>query len=631
MTKTTRSFKAEVTQVLSLVINSLYSNKEIFLRELVSNASDALDKLRFQAITESDLMAGDSSLKIRILTDEEAGTVTIWDNGIGMTEEELIRQLGTVAHSGSRSFLEELKEKAGDGGDDVNIIGQFGVGFYSAYLVADRVEVISRKAGSDEAFLWSSDAQESYTIESTERESRGTSVVLHLKEDHSDYTNDHRLRHLVKQYSDFVGYPIEMLEAVYAEEGEEEAAEPKFEQVNKAGALWQRPASEVSEEQYEELYTHLSGDWEPPMAHTHFKVEGSQLFTGLLYVPKRRPFDLFDPEAKHGVRLYVKRVFIMENAQELIPRWLRFMRGVVDSDDLPLNVSRELLQDSRLVKTMRTQITKKTLDLLIETADERPEDYAEFWETFGVILKEGLHFDLKSKDRLAKLVRFASSTHEEPTSLDAYIERMQEGQEDIYYALGASRALLEGSPHLEVLKKKGYEVLYLTDSIDQWAIEVLPEYGEKKLIDAVKGDFKLDDEEETTEEEAEALQPLTERFQEVLMDQIAEVRLSHRLADSPACLVTPEGGMASHIERMLRDQNQNIPEQKRILELNPTHPLIEAIRAISEKDDSEKMSEWVELIYDQALLAEGSPIADPSRFAHRLTDLMQHVAQAQLS
>ncbi len=629
MAKKTRKFKAEVSQVLSLVINSLYSNKEIFLRELVSNASDALDKLRFETLSAPDLMAGDTSLKVRVLVDEDKGTVTIWDNGIGMSEEDLITLLGTVAHSGSKGFMEAMAENAKT--DDMNIIGQFGVGFYSSFLVADRVEVISKKAGSDEAYKWSSNAQDNFTVEPTERESRGTSVILHVKEAQNEFVNPFRLKTLITQYSDFVGYPIEMLKAAYGEEGEAIESE-EFEQINKAEALWKRSPSSIEEEQYTEFYKHLTHDWEPPIANTHFTLEGKQLFTGLLYIPSRPPFDLFDPDAKHGVRLYVKRVFIMENAEELVPRWLRFIRGIIDSEDLPLNVSREILQDSKLVKTIRKQVTKKAVELLTEVSIEKPEDYKEIWKNYGTVIKEGLHFDPDQKDKLAELLRFESSTQSDPSSLAAYIERMPEEQESIFYALGASRALLEGSPHLEMLKKKNFEVLYLTDSIDQWAIETLKEFDGKMLVDAVKGDFNLDGEDTEEEKvENETLKPLTEKFKTLLEEQVSEVRLSHRLADSPACLVTPEGGMAAHIERMLRAQNHAMPEQKRILELNPKHPLIDAIQKISTDDKNEKVQEWVELIYDQALLAEGSPIANPGLFAKRITGLMQQVATSQLS
>ncbi len=626
MSKKTRKFKAEVSQVLSLVINSLYSNKEIFLRELVSNASDALDKLQFEALTNPDLLAGDTSLRVRLIPDEDAGTLTIWDNGIGMSEDELIQHLGTVAHSGSKAFLEALEGQSQKA--DLNIIGQFGVGFYSAYLVAHRVEVISRRAGSDEAFRWSSDAQEKFTVEPAERDERGTSVVLHLRDDQKGFLAPFRLRQLVKEYSDFVGHPIEMLEMKYGDD----QGEPEFEQINQASALWMRRPEEIEEEQYNELYKHISGDWEPPLAHTHFKVEGMQQFTGLLYIPSRPPFDLFHPEKSHGVRLFVKRVFIMDDAEALVPQWLRFVRGVVDSDDLPLNVSRELLQDSKLVRVMRKQVVKKALELLQEIADERPDDYAELWSNYGAVIKEGLHFEPEHADKLAHLVRFSSSKSVEPTSLAEYVERMPEGQEAIYYALGASRELLESSPQLEALKKRDFEVLYLTDSIDQWATEALNEFDGTPLVDAIQGEFDLDEDETPEQEEAKAaLEPLTERFQEVLSDEVSDVRLSKRLSDSPACLVVPEGGVASHIERLLRAQNQGMPQQKRILELNPTHPLIEAIRTIQESGNDDRVGEWVELIYDQALLAEGSPIKSPGTFARRLTGLMEQVAKTEAS
>lgn len=629
MAKKTRKFKAEVTQVLSLVINSLYSNKEIFVRELVSNASDALDKLRFESISDKKLMGDDPSLKVRLLTDEEAGTVTIWDNGIGMTEDELITLLGTVAHSGSKGFVEALANKKGS--DDVNIIGQFGVGFYSAFLVADRVEVISKKAGHDDAFKWASDAQEKFTIEPAERDARGTSIILYLKEEQQEFANPFRLRTLVQKYSDFVGYTIEMVKPKYGEEEESASEEIEFEQVNQASALWTRSQSEISDEQYEEFYKHLTHDWEAPTARTHFTLEGKQLFTGLLYIPGKPPFDLFDPDAKHGVRLYVKRIFIMENAEELVPRWLRFIRGVIDSEDLPLNVSRELLQDSRLVKTIRKQVTKKILELLAEISFEQPEVYKKVWQNYGTVLKEGLHFAPEHKDKLAKLIRFISSTQDDATSLTDYLERMPDDQEDIYYALGASRALLEGSPHLEALKKKNYEILYFVDGIDQWAIENLQEFEGKKLVDALKGDFNLNEENaEEDEKQAEDLKPLTEKFKTILDDHVAEVRLSHRLEDSPACLVTPEGGVAAHIERLLRAQNQDMPVQKRILELNPKHPLITTIQEIAENENENAISEWIELIYDQALLAEGSPINKPGLFAKRITGLMEKVAKTEI-
>lgn len=645
----TKSFEAEVSQVLSLVINSLYSNKEIFVRELVSNASDALDKLKFEALTNPSLITNDTPLTIRVTCDPEENTITIWDNGIGMTEEELSKHLGTVAHSGSKAFLEALKAQADSKADDLNIIGQFGVGFYSSYLVADHVDVVSRKAGTETAYKWSSDGKSTYTIEPSERDTQGTTITLHIKEEEDEFLQTYRLRSIVKQYSDFIGYPIEMLKNVYPEDTDEDKSEeelegeegekkepelklPKkvFEQVNQAEALWQRRSDDLTKEQYEEFYKHLTSDWEPPLAYTLFKIEGVREFTGLLYIPKRPPFDLFNPEATHGVRLFVKKVFIMDDADALLPKWLRFVRGVVDSADLPLNVSRELLQDSKVVRSMKKQIIKKVLELLDEVAANRPEDYKTLWDAYGAVIKEGLHFDPNQSDKLAEIIRFVSSKSEF-TSLKEYIERMPEGQESIYYALGQSKALLDSSPHLEALKKRNYEVLYLTDSVDQWAIANLQTYNEKSLVDATSGELNLEEteEDEKKEETQTDFSALISRFQTVLGDDISEVRVSKRLADSPACLVVPEGGMAAHIERMIRAQNQALPSQKRILELNPTHTLVMAVNQL-EQAKSPQVDNWIHLIYDQALIAEGTPIKDPGSFSHRLTTLMNEVASTQV-
>jgi len=622
----THKFQAEVAQVLSLVINSLYSNKEIFLRELISNSADALDKLRFQAIQKPKLLGDDHDLVIRLIPDEAAGTLTVWDNGVGMTQTELKKNLGTIAHSGSQAFVQKIKEAAKEA-DDLSLIGQFGVGFYSGFLVADHVEVISRPAGKKDAFKWTSDGAEGFTLEPAEREARGTSVVLHLKDEHKTFTGAWKIKDLVQRYSDYIGYPIEM--PAQATPGDEEAdatEAPGFERINQASALWQRPSDEVTDEQYDEFYKHLTHDWEPPYGRTHFKIEGTQLFTGLLFVPKRPPFGLFDPDAKHGVRLHVKRVFIMNDCEDLLPRWLRFMRGVIDSDDLPLNVSRELLQDSRVVRLMRKQVVKKSLDLLQSIADEKPEAYAELWAHYGNILKEGLHYEPQHKERLAKLVRFGSSKEEGLVSLTDYVERMPEEQPAIYYAIGPSRAQLESSPHLEVLKAKGWEVLYMVDTIDQWAVQSLDEFNEKKLVAATDAELDLgkdgdeDDESETGGEMAE----LRAKIAAVLAENVAEVRVSKRLSDSPACLVTPPGAMNAHIEALLRAQGQDVPKAKRIFEINPTHTLIERIEAVREKSpESPALDEWVELLYDQAVLAEGMPLENPARLANRMTRLME--------
>ena len=622
MSSKNHAFQAEVSQVLNLVINSLYRNKEIFLRELISNASDAIDKLRFEALTDEGLTAAEGS--IQLIPDADAGTLTIADNGIGMSEEELVTNLGTIAHSGTKAFIEQI-----EAGADVELIGQFGVGFYSAFLVADKVDVISRRAGEDTATKWSSDAKDGFSIEPADRETHGTSIVLHLREDQREYTGSYRLRNLVSRYSDFVGHPISLATLPPAPEGEDgeeaEAPEPVFETINQGSALWQRSPSDITDEQYEEFYRHLAHDWEPPLARNHFTIEGSQEFTALLYVPKRAPFDLFDRESKHGVRLFVKRVFIMDDCEELLPVWLRFVRGIVDSADLPLNVSRDVLQDSRAASVIRKQVVKKTLDALESMAADRPEDYQTFWDTFGKVLKEGVHYDKKAAKRIAKLLRFESSKSDGFTSLTDYVERMPEGQTDIYYAIGPSKALVESSPHMEAFKAKDYEVLYLTDPVDQWMVDGLSEFDDKNLVSIAGADLDLNDGDEeaakAAEDRAKDLVPLTDRFGEILGDRVKEVKLSKRLADSPVCLVIPDGGLPSHIERMLRMQNQDMPASPRILEINPEHPIIVDL----EKrlgGDSADVEDYVHLLYDQALLREGSPIDDPAGFAQRMSKLM---------
>lgn len=633
-TTTTHRFEAEVSQVLRLVINSLYSNKEIFIRELISNASDAIDKLRFESITKPELLGDDPEFRIRLIPNEEQGTLTIEDNGVGMTRQELITNLGTIAHSGSRQFMENLQraaEAASQG--DLSLIGQFGVGFYSSYLVADKVEVISKAAladGEEGAWRWASDAQENFTVEPAERDTRGTTIILHLKEDQRDFLNTWRLRQVISRYADYVSHRIEMPVARDNDEDEQDDSSVEFEQVNEASALWQRSSSEITDEQYNEFYKHLTHDWSEPLAKTHFSVEGTQLFKGLLFIPSNPPMDLFDPESQHGIRLYVKRVFIMEDCKELLPRWMRFVRGVVDSDDLPLNVSRELLQDSRAVRVIQKQIVKKVLQLLEELAQERPEDYDQkFWPAYGRVLKEGLHFSPDQADKLTKLMRYESSHGEELTSLADYVARMPEDQPAIYYALGQSRRLLDGSPNLEVLKKRGYEVLYMVDGVDQWAVMGLNEFEGKKFVSAMTEELELPEDESAKEElekKTEQLKVLTERFGDVLKDRIQEVRVSERLSDSPVCLVVPEGGIHAHIERMLRANDQDVPQQRRIMEINPDHSLIKNLNSIQEREPgSVRVSEWIELLYDQALITEGSPIEDPNAFAKRMTRLMEKV------
>lgn len=622
VTGTTHRFQAEVSKVLGLVINSLYSNKEIFIRELVSNASDALDKLRFRGIADPALLP--EELHIRITQDEEAHTLTISDNGIGMTGEELVTNLGTVAQSGTQAFLEKLEQ-----GADVSLIGQFGVGFYSGYLVADRVEVVSRAAGTDEAHRWISDGQEEFVVEAAERDEPGTDVILHLKEAHRDIASGWKLRNLIHKYSDYVDHPIQVLVERPAEGDDEDAAPVReWETVNQASALWCRSPQDITDEQYDEFYKHLTHDWEPALAHTHFKIEGTQLFRGLLFIPKRPPFDLQERDRRRGVRLYVKRVFIMDDCEELLPAWLRFMRGVIDSDDLPLNVSREILQDSASTRVIRKQVIKKSLDLLESLAADKKDDYLDLWTKYGTVLKEGFHFDPSHKDRLAALLRFESSAGDELVGLKEYVDRMPFSQPAIYYAMGPTRAVVENSPHLEGLREKGYEILYLTDTIDQWVVDNLPEFQEKKLVSAMVGGLDLEDDEKTDEGEEkpaaeETLGEFGTKISEVLSERVSEVRSSSRLTKSPACLVVPDGGLHNHIETLLRAGNREMPKTRRILEVNSEHPLIQNLRRLHESDpDSDDLAGWFSLLYDQALLSEGSPIEDPANFAARMAELM---------
>jgi len=632
-TAQTHKFKAEVAQVLSLVINSLYSNKEVALRELISNAADALDKLRFESIKNPGLRPEGYGARIRLIPDEANRTLTVWDNGIGMSPDALATDLGTVARSGTREFAAKLREA--QDAKDMQLIGQFGVGFYSGYLIADRIEVISRAAGSDNAARWASDGQDTFTVDPATREEAGTSVVLHLKEEQADFAKGWKLRELVRRYSDFISYPIELQVEKKKEDSDDK--EISFEAINEANALWTRSEKEITAEQYQEFYKHLTHDWEAPLNRTHFRVEGTQMFTGLLYLPKRPPFDMLSPDAKHGVRLYVKRVFIMD-CEELLPRWLRFVRGVIDSDDLPLNVSREILQDSALVRTIRKQVIRRVLDLLTKVAKDDEQAYLEFWNNFGMVLKEGLHFDSSYRDKLGPLMRYESSKADGLTSLTDYVGRMPEGQKQIYYALGPTSQMLAASPHLEALKKRGYEVLYLTDGVDQWAVEGLQEFDGKKLINAMEDDFKLDEADkdsaedksdeaeksEASDEQTKEFASFIERCKEVLDAHVGEVKVSQRLTDSPVCLVMPKGGMPAHLERLLRAHQNDLPSQKRILEINPQHPLLQRLREKLEAEpQSEQVKEWIELLFDQALVSEGSPLPDPARFAQRMTTLMQ--------
>jgi molecular chaperone HtpG len=619
----THKFQAEVSQVLKLVIHSLYTSKEIFLRELLSNASDALDKLRFRAVTDPDVLGSDPTLEIRIRYDKAKRTLSIEDTGIGMTEEELVTNLGTVAHSGSRALLEKLAEASDGKKPDLQLIGQFGVGFYSAYLVADRVEVITRAVSKGErALRWTSDAHDTFTIEPGQRGERGTEVILHLREDQAHFLDDWEIRSLVQRYSDYVAHPIRL--EVHKKDGDQEKR--SFEQLNRGSALWQRPKSEVTKEQYEELYRHLTHDLDAPLSWTHFKVEGTQEFVGLVYIPRRAPLDLFDVHKRRGLRLFVKRVFIMEDCDEVLPPWLRFVRGVVDSDDLPLNVSRELLQDSSILRSIKKQVVKRSLDLLDEMAKERPDDYAVFWKAFGAVMKEGLALDHDAnKERIGALCRYESSRGG-LVSLDEYIGRMPEKQDAIYYVFGESLANVAGSPHAEAIRSRGFELLYMIDPVDEFAVDGLGEYKGKKLVSAMRADLSLDQTDEEKREAArlgEGLKPLFERMKKTLEAKIKDVRVSERLTDSPSCLVLDANATPAFMERLFKERGRAIPHQKRILEVNAMHPLVQSLATLAEKaPESEELDEWIEVLYDQAVLTEGGAVEDPNRFARRVATLL---------
>lgn len=621
----TFQFQAEANRLLHLVIHSLYTHKEIFLRELLSNASDALDKLRFRTLTEHELVAKDHELEVRITPLADDQTLVIEDSGIGMTRDELVENLGTIAHSGTRAFLEALEKGQAQ---DVQLIGQFGVGFYSAFLVADRVEVITRAAGSDEAWRWESQAQGDFTIEPAERDACGTEIRLHLSDDHKEFLTEWTLRELVGRYSDYIDYPILLRTEKTEGEGDDKKTTHEFEKVNQASALWRRAKSEISDEQYNEFYGHLSHDSTEPLTHLHFTLEGTQVFTSLLFVPSKQPFDLFWQDAKRGLRLYVKRVFIMDDAEQFLPPWLRFVKGVVDSDDLPLNVSRETLQDSGAVRKIRNNIAGKLLTHFEKLAEDDTETFEKIWTEFAPVIKEGIHGDFEHRDRIAKLARFKTSSSEDWTTLQAYIDRMPEGQDAIYYVFGESKQKLAGSPHLESLDSKGYEYLYLTDPIDQWAMDSLREFEGKKIVNAMGADLDIDDDEDAKkarEEKKGELKPLLDAFEETLSDSVREVRISNRLTDSPCCLVIPTGGESAYLERLLRQSTGGErATAQRILEINPDHKIIRGLAGLVEREpSSDETREWIQMLHDQALLTEGSPIADPNRFARWMNRLLE--------
>ncbi|MBT9613696.1 MAG: molecular chaperone HtpG [Burkholderiales bacterium] len=618
--KETLGFQAEVKQLLRLMIHSLYSNKEIFLRELISNASDACDKLRFEALSDGALYEGDSELKIHVAYDKAARTITLSDNGIGMSRNEVIENIGTIARSGTREFLDRM---TGDQTKDANLIGQFGVGFYSSFIVADKVTLVTRRAGltAEHGVRWESSGEGDYTLETVAKETHGTEVMLHLREGEDDFLSDGRLQSIIRKYSDHITLPILM-----RLEGKDEDTA-----VNQANALWARPKADISDEQYTEFYKHVAHDFEPPLAHVHSKVEGKQEYAMLLYVPNHAPFDLWDRQPRHGIKLYVRRVFIMEDLDKLMPHYLRFVRGVIDSSDLPLNVSREILQHSKDIDTIRAGATKKVLGMLEDLAENDAEKFTTFWREFGRVLKEGVGEDFANKVRIAKLLRFASThtdTEAEGVSLTDYIARMKEGQTKIYYVTADSFAAAKNSPHLEIFRKKGVEVILLHDRVDEWLVSNLPEFEDKSLQSVAKGELdlgQLDDAEakEAREQEQTVHKAFVEKIQAALGEQVKAVRVSHRLTDSPACLVVEDQDMGMNLERMLKAAGQSVPLSKPILEVNPQHALLALLK---HETDATRFDDFSQILFDQALLSEGGQLEDPAGFVKKLNGLMVALA-----
>jgi len=621
----TLGFQAEVKQLLHLMIHSLYSNKEIFLRELVSNASDACDKLRFEAIDQPDLLAGDPELHVRVDFDKAARTITISDNGVGLSRDEAIANLGTIARSGTKEFFSKL---TGDKQKDAQLIGQFGVGFYSSFIVADKVTVLSRRAGlpESEGIEWISDGQGEFTIAQIEKQGRGTEVTLHLREDEDEFLNSWKLREILRRYSDHISLPVQMYKEEWDKDKGEQIKKDEWEAVNQANALWTRSKSDVTDEQYREFYKHVSHDFDDPMAWTHNRVEGRSEYTQLLYIPKHAPFDLWDRDARRGVKLYVKRVFIMDDAEQLLPSYLRFVRGVIDSADLPLNVSREILQESRDVKAIREGSAKRILSLLEDLAENKKDEYGAFWAEFGQVLKEGTGEDHANLERIAKLLRFAS-THEDSdaqvVTLADYVSRMKEGQDKIYYVTADSYSAGRNSPQLEIFRKKGIEVLVMWDRVDEWMLSHLREFDGKQMVSVAKGGLDLealaDDEEKKHQTEvAEQFKPLVERLQETLKDRVKEVRVSSRLVDSPSCVVVGQNELSPHLQRMLKAAGQEAPSVLPVLEINPEHALVARLNSVSEGS----FVDWANLLLDQALLADGAQLPNPTGFVKRINDLL---------
>lgn len=623
--KETLGFQTEVKQLLHLMIHSLYSNKEIFLRELISNASDAVDKLRFEALSKPELLEGGAELKIRVSYDKDAKTVTLEDNGIGMSREDAITHLGTIAKSGTADFMKNL---SGDQKKDSHLIGQFGVGFYSAFIVADKVEVFSRRAGLDasEGVHWASKGEGEFEIATLDKADRGTRIVLHLKSGEDEFADGWRLRNIIKKYSDHIALPIELPKEQSAAEGEEKPAE-EWETVNRASALWTRPRTEIKDEEYQEFYKHIGHDYENPLSWSHNKVEGKLEYSSLLYVPARAPFDLYQREAPKGLKLYVQRVFVMDQAESFLPLYLRFIKGVVDSNDLSLNVSREILQKDPIIDSMKSALTKRVLDMLEKLAKNEPEQYKGFWKNFGQVMKEGPAEDFANKEKIAGLLRFASTQGEDGeqvVSLADYLARAKEGQDKIYYLTGETYAQVKNSPHLEVFRKKGIEVLLLTDRIDEWLMSYLTEFDGKSFVDVARGDLdlgNLDSEEEKKEAEevAKSKEGLVERIKASLGEAVSEVRVSHRLTDSPAILAIGEQDLGMQMRQILEASGQKVPDSKPIFEFNPAHPLIEKLDG---EQSEERFGDLSHILFDQAALAAGDSLKDPAAYVRRLNKLL---------
>jgi len=624
--KVTMGFEAEVKQLLHLMIHSLYSNKEIFLRELISNGSDAADKLRFLALGNDALYEGDSELKIRIEHDKTNRTLTITDNGIGMTRDEVRENIGTIARSGTRQFFESL---TGDEAKDSQLIGQFGVGFYSAFIVADKVTLETRKAGLEAAqgIRWESKGEGDYTLETIEKPEHGTKITLHLREGEDEFLDGWKLRSIIRKFSDHISLPILMKKEAY---GDEKPAADEWETVNSASALWAKNRDEISDEQYNEFYKHVSHDFQEPLARLHSRVEGTNEYTLLLYIPSHAPFDLWDRDAKHGVKLYVRKVFIMEGSEKLMPRYLRFVRGVIDSDSLPLNVSREILQENALLEKIRSGAVKKVLGLLEDMAKNEPEKYQTFWSEFGQVVKEGPIEDFKNRDRIAKLLRFASTHNDsdvQNVSLEDYVGRMKEGQDKIYYITAENYAAAKNSPHLEIFRRKGLEVLLLHDRVDDWLVSYLTDFEGKHLQSVAKGDLDLgtladEADKKHTEEASKAFQPVIDKIKQTLGDKISDVKISARLTDSPACLVSETYGLSRTMERIMKSAGQDVPVSKPIFEINPDHPLVTRLK---EEADESRFADLTHILYDQAVLSEGGQLDDTAAFVRRLNGLLQAV------